>query len=126
MTLREIREAYEDHSRTCSSSIRNLALSGIAISWLFIKEEMYGCSKLLYILAITVFVFSLFADLMQCYFLSTTWHKFYTEKRKQGVKEDDEVDEPEEENKHGWFLYNFKLVTLFMGFTMIVVNLFML
>lgn len=126
MKLREIREAYEDLSRTCSSTVRSLALSGIAISWLFIKEEMYGCSKLLYILAMVLFVFSLFADLMQSYSLSTAWYKFYVEKREQGVTEDDEVKEPEEENKHGWFLYRFKLIMLIGGYLMIVVNLFML
>lgn len=126
MTLREIREAYEDHSRTCSSSIRNLALSGIAISWLFIKEEMYGCSKLLYILAMVFFVFSLFSDLMQSYSLSKTWYKFYSEKRKQGVKEEEEVNEPEEENNNAWFLYRFKLIMLIGGYVMVVINLFML
>ncbi len=126
MTLREIREAYEDHSRTCSSSIRNLALSGIAISWLFIKEEMYGCSKLLYILAMVFFVFSLFSDLMQSYSLSKTWYKFYSGKRKQGVKEEEEVNEPEEENNNAWFLYRFKLIMLIGGYVMVVINLFML
>lgn len=126
MKLREIREAYEDHSRTCSSSIRNLALSGIAISWLFIKEEMYGCSKLLYILAMVFFVFSLFSDLMQSYSLSKTWYKFYSEKRKQGVKEEEEVNEPEEENNNAWFLYRFKLIMLIGGYVMVVINLFML
>ena len=126
MKLREIREAYEDLSRTCSSTIRSLALSGIAISWLFIKEEVYGCSKLLYILAMVFFVFSLFSDLMQSYSLSKTWYKFYSEKRKQGVKEEEEVNEPEEENKYGWFLYRFKLIMLIGGYVMIVLNLLML
>ena len=126
MTLREIREAYEDLSRTCSSTIRSLALSGIAISWLFIKEEVYGCSKLLYILAMVFFVFSLFSDLMQSYSLSKKWYKFYSEKRKQGVKEEEEVNEPEEENKYGWFLYRFKLIMLIGGYVMIVLNLLML
>ena len=126
MTLREIREAYEDLSRTCSSTIRSLALSGIAISWLFIKEEVYGCSKLLYILAMVFFVFSLFSDLMQSYSLSKKWYKFYSEKRKQGVKEEEEVNEPEEENKYGWFLYRFKLIMLIGGYVMIVLNLSLL
>ena len=126
MTLREIREAYEDLSRTCSSTIRSLALSGIAISWLFIKEEVYGCSKLLYILAMVFFVFSLFSDLMQSYSLSKKWYKFYSEKRKQGVKEEEEVNEPEEENKYGWFLYRFKLIMLIGSYVMIVLNLLML
>lgn len=126
MKLREIREAYEDLSRTCSSTIRSLALSGIAISWLFIKEEVYGCSKLLYILAMVFFVFSLFSDLMQSYSLSQTWYKFYSEKRKQGVKEEEEVNEPEEENNNAWFLYRFKLIMLIGGYVMIVLNLLML
>lgn len=126
MKLREIREAYEDLSRTCSSTIRSLALSGIAISWLFIKEEMYGCSKLLYILAMVFFVFSLFSDLMQSYSLSTAWYKFYRKKREQGVKEEEEVNEPEEENNNAWFMYRFKLIMLIGGYVMIVLNLLML
>lgn len=122
MKLREIREAYEDHSRTCSNSIRNLALSGIAISWLFIKEAMYGYSQLLYVLAITIFVFTLFADLIQYYSLSIIWHDYYNKNRGEGVKEDDEVDEPEEKNTNGWFLYTFKLITLAMGYAFIIIN----
>ena len=39
MKLEEIRKSYEDISRTFSNTVRNLAISGIAIAWLFMTKD---------------------------------------------------------------------------------------
>ena len=76
------------------------------------------------IIALAIFVIALFADLLQNYMLSIKWYNFYKEKREQGKKEEDEVDEPESKNKWAWRIYKVKLFTLIVGYILIVCNLF--
>lgn len=125
MKLREIRESYEDTSRTFSSSVRNLAISGIAIAWLFATGNKYDEIPFTLVGAITLFVITLFADLFQNYNLSVSWYKFYRQIKSLGKKEDDEVNEPENYNKWGWRMYKAKPITLFLGYVLILVNFFL-
>lgn len=122
MTLEEIRKSYEDISRTFSNTVRNLAISGIAIAWLFMTKE--NNSTMLYVLiaAMFFFIITLFADLIQNYQLSITWYRYYVlMKEKFGKKEEDEVKEPEDNNKLGWLLYKGKLWTLILGYILIII-----
>lgn len=123
MKLREIRESYEDTARTFSSSVRNLCLSGIAISWLFIDRDHTGCHSLFFIISIASFVITLFADIIQNYNLSTTWYKFYKGQIETGKSEDNEIDEPEDKNKWAWRIYDCKLFTLIIGYLFILLGL---
>ena len=112
MKLKEIRKDYEDLSRTFSSTVRNLAISGIAISWLFMSKGDIDTLKSMLIVALVFFIITLFADLIQNYMLSITWYKYYIlMKEKYGRNEEDEVKEPEEKNQLGWLLYKGKLLT---------------
>ena len=122
MKLEEIRKDYEDLSRTFSSTVRNLAISGIAISWLFMSKVDIDAMKLVLIAALFLFIITLFADLIQNYQLSLTWYNYYVlMKEKFGRNEDDEVKEPEEKNNLGWLLYKGKLWTLILGYILILV-----
>lgn len=122
MTLEEIRKSYEDISRTFSNTVRNLAISGIAIAWLFMTKENNSIMLYVLIVAMFFFIITLFADLIQNYQLSITWYRYYVlMKEKFGKKEDDEVKEPEDNNKWGWLLYKGKLWTLIFGYVMIIV-----
>lgn len=97
MKLEDIRKGYEETSGTFSSSVRNLAISGIAIAWLFMTKVEPGKLPLLLIGAISLFIITLFADLIQNYQLSITWYDYYTlMKDKFGKEENEEVKEPEE------------------------------
>ena len=127
MKLKEIRKDYEDLSRTFSSTVRNLAISGIAISWLFTSKGDIDTLKSMLIVALVFFIITLFADLIQNYMLSITWYKYYIlMKEKYGRNEEDEVKEPEEKNKLGWILYKGKLLTLVIGYVLIFVYFIML
>ena len=127
MKLKEIRKDYEDLSRTFSSTVRNLAISGIAISWLFMSKVDIDTLKSMLIVALVFFIITLFADLIQNYMLSITWYKYYIlMKEKYGRNEEDEVKEPEEKNKLGWILYKGKLLTLVIGYVLIFVYFIML
>ena len=127
MKLKEIRKDYEDLSRTFSSTVRNLAISGIAISWLFMSKGDIDTLKSMLIVALVFFIITLFADLIQNYMLSITWYKYYIlMKEKYGRNEEDEVKEPEEKNKLGWISYKGKLLTLVIGYVLIFVYFIML
>ena len=122
MKLEEIRKSYEDLSRTFSNTVRNLAISGIAIAWLFITKEDTGTMLLVLIAAMFFFIITLFADLIQNYQLSLTWYNYYTlMKDKYGRGESEDVKEPESKNKWGWLLYKGKLWTLVAGYILVFV-----
>jgi Ca2+/Na+ antiporter len=123
MKLKEIREAYEDTSRTFSSTVRTLAISGIAIGWLFIDK---GCQRFIVIVlffALLLFVLTLFADLIQNWSLSLQWYDYYdTMKVKYHKAEEDEISEPENKNKWGWRFYKVKFWTLIGGYFLIIIS----
>lgn len=122
MKLEEIRKDYEDLSRTFSSTVRSLAISGIAISWLFMSKGDINAMKFVLIAALSFFIITLFADLIQNYQLSLTWYNYYVlMKEKFGKHENDEVKEPEQKNNLGWLLYKAKLWTLILGYILIFV-----
>lgn len=122
MKLEEIRKSYEDLSRTFSSIVRSLAISGIAISWLFMTKEDTGKMLLVLIAAMFFFIITLFADLVQNYQLSITWYNYYIMmKDRHNTKENEDVKEPENKNKWGWRLYKGKLWTLISGYALIIV-----
>lgn len=121
MKLNEIREAYEDMSRTFSSTVRTLAISGIAIGWLFIDK---GCQQSIIIVlfvALLFFVLTLFADLIQNRSLSLKWYKYY-QMMKDVYHKDEEADisEPEHNNKWGWRIYRAKFWTLIIGYVLVL------
>ena len=127
MKLREIREAYEDMSRTFSSTVRTLAISGIAIGWLFIDK---GCRRSIIVIlffALLLFVLTLFADLIQNRSLSLNWYEYYQMmKDVHHKKEEDDISEPEYKNKWGWRLYRAKFWTLVFGYILIFIGFVML
>lgn len=121
MKLEEIRKGYEETSGTFSSSVRNLSISGIAIAWLFMTKESVSDKSMLLLIALGLFVLTLFIDLIQNFSLSIIWYLFYREKRKRGIKEDKEVNEPEDNNSLAWILYVLKFVTLLIGYITIII-----
>lgn len=122
MKLEEIRKSYEDLSRTFSNTVRNLAISGIAIAWLFMTKESTDTMLLVLMAAMLLFIITLFADLIQNYQLSITWYNYYAlMKDKYRKNEREEVKEPENKNKWGWRLYRGKLWTLVGGYILIIV-----
>ena len=121
MKLEEIRKGYEETSGTFSSTVRTLAISGTAIAWLFLTKKSVGESSILMIVALGLCVLTLIGDLLQNYILSIKWYHFYKQMRDKGKKEDEEVNEPENKNKWGWYLYHAKLGALIIGYILIVV-----
>ena len=123
MKLREIREAYEVLSGTFSKTSRTLALSGIAIAWFFMPY-FKGYNKMLVfnVLAICAFVLVLLGDLLQNYILSKKWYSYYTKMKDIHHKdEEDDIKEPEDDNKIGWLLYDCKFWVLLTGYVLLAI-----
>ena len=118
MKLKEIREAYEALSGTFSKTSRTLALTGIAIVWLFMPY--FNELRLLFIvnlIAACAFVLMIFADLLQNYILSKMWYHYYKRMKETFKKnEDDDLKEDENKNKIGWILYDLKFCLLIIGY----------
>ena len=126
MKLKEIREAYEDMSRTFSSTVRTLAISGIAIGWLFIDKGCQRSIVIVFFFALLLFVLTLFADLIQNRSLSLQWYDYYeTMKVKYHKAEEDEISEPENINTWGWRFYKAKFWTLLSGYILIFIGFIM-
>lgn len=123
MKLEEIRKGYEETSGTFSNSVRNLSISGIAIAWLFMSKESTNECVTCLLIALVFFVLTLFIDLIQNFSLSVIWYLFYKNRRMEGKKEEDEVDEPESKNTLAWILYGVKIITLFTGYVLIVCHI---
>lgn len=126
MKIREIREAYEALSGTYSKSSRTLALSGVAIVWLFMPY--FKESKMLMVinlLAACSFVLMIFADLLQNYILSKVWYSYYKRMKEVFKKdEEDDVKEDEKKNKIGWLLYDAKFWLLIVGYSLLIICFF--
>ena len=122
MKLEEIRKSYEDLSRTFSNTVRHLCISGIAIVWLFLTKYNVDTIPTVLAFALLFFIITLFADIIQNYYLSITWYNYYTlMKDKYNKQEDDEIKEPEEKNNWGWLLYKGKLWSLAIGYILIFI-----
>ena len=78
MKLEEIRKSYEDLSRTFSNTVRHLCISGIAIVWLFLTKYNVDTIPTVLAFALLFFIITLFADIIQNYYLSITWYNYYT------------------------------------------------
>ena len=113
-------------SRTFSSTVRTLAISGIAIGWLFIDKGCQRSIVIVFFFALLLFVLTLFADLIQNRSLSLQWYDYYeTMKEKHHKAEEDEISEPENKNAWGWRLYKAKFWTLLSGYILIFVGFIM-
>lgn len=67
------------------------------------------------------YVVMLIADLLQNYFLSKIWYAYYIRMKELKKEEDDDIKEPEGNNKVGWFLYDCKFWFLLSGYLLLAI-----
>lgn len=128
MKISEIRKAYETLSGTFSKTARALALSGIAIAWLFMPYfEKNRNMRCFIILAICVFVIMILCDLLQNYYLSKTWYAYYIRMKEDfGKDENTDVKEDEKKNSFAWLLYDIKFYLLIVGYVLLAIGFFLI
>lgn len=118
MKLSEIRKAYEDISGSLSKFNRQLAFAGIGIVWLFRATDDNGNTAIdsELITPILCFVVSFCFDLLQYFWQSYAWYIYYWYKKGTGVKEDEEVNEPEWPNIIAWIMFTIKVSALITAY----------
>lgn len=136
MKLADIRETYYDRSRRVSEIVRQLALAGVAVIWLF-KVDVGGRPSVprLLVFAGVVIVLGLACDLLQYAWSTQVWLKFFNEKEAE-VEADRNASpprhyDPEERdwplpptiNRMPLFFFWAKLLLVLFGYLMIVVFL---
>jgi hypothetical protein len=117
MKLEEIRNAYEELSGMASKINRQLAFAGIGILWIFrvsTGEQTSMPAGLLW--PAILLVFSLGIDILQYLFQSVQWYIFYICKKNKGVKENEEVNEPECHNLIAWSLFVIKIIAMLSAY----------
>lgn len=134
MTLKEIREAYEDGSAVVNQFNLKLLYAGIAIVWLLKggqDSSIIGIPRLL-LGALFCFCLSLFLHMIQAYVHTKIWYNFYEQQKEQkqadlvGESKDkalDEgtvlVDEKEEQSKVTWCFWHIKPIITLLGYILI-------
>ncbi len=99
MKLKDARENYYFHSGKTSDLVRQLALAGIAVVWLF-KYEVLGVPKIpaQLLTPLVLIVFGLGLDLLQYASATFIWGTFQRKKERAGVAEDVEFTAPPQLN----------------------------
>ena len=87
MTLDDVREAYEALSGKASDIIRQLALGGIALIWLFRTDTPKGPTLDRRLLSAALCIcLAIFCDFLQYALGALIWFVYFRRKEKQGVR----------------------------------------
>jgi hypothetical protein len=125
MRLKEVRELSKAYSERVSDINNKLALTGIAIIWLFRETSN---NQILFAqdlkISLLLFILSLLTDLLQYFLLTTGWRKFYSKKYEElkdnqkaiSEIENEEVEQPWESNFRGWVLFYLKITFMVAGY----------
>lgn len=124
MNLASVREFYYFNSGKASDIVRQLALAGIALIWIF-KTDIAGQPKLPaeLIWPAILIVAGLAMDLLQYVVASAIWGTFGRRKEMSGVGADDEFEAPRELNWPGLFFYGAKVLIIGFAYWLLVLYL---
>ncbi len=92
-TLKDFRESYYEFSGKASDVARTLALSGLAIIWIYNKVDKDGNTYIpeVFFLPAALLVLALAFDLLQYVVASLVWGQFHRSMEKRGKTDDDEL-----------------------------------
>lgn len=113
MKLKDAREHYYFHSGKTSDIVRQLALAGIAVVWLF-KYNVLGVPKVpaqLWV-PLVLIVIGLALDLLQYAVATAIWGVFQRRKERAGVAEDVEFKAPGQLNWPAITFFWLKVVSI--------------
>ncbi len=129
LTLREVRDAYEELSCKVSDVTRQLGFGAIAIIWIFNKTTTNpnGISELPQelILPLLLACIALACDLLQNTISTIIWYAIYLCKHKKDKKDEEiAVKDSEWINAISWILMFSKIVLTIWAYTLIAIYLF--
>ena len=121
MKLSDAREFYYVHSGKTSEIVRQLALAGVAVVWLF-KYEVIGVPKvpkeLLWPLSLIVLCLTF--DLLQYTVATMAWGIFHRSKERSGVTEDADFTAPPKINWPAITLFWLKVSSIFGAYLLLL------
>jgi hypothetical protein len=124
MNLKDAREFYYFQSGKTSDLVRQLALAGIAVVWLF-KYEVVGVpkvpSELLWPLALIVFGLAL--DLFQYAVSTVVWGVFHRTKERAGVSEEQDFKVPPQLNWPALAFFWLKVISIAIAYLLLLDHL---
>ena len=126
MKLSEIRKAYEELSGKLSDIVRQLAFAGIGIIWIF---RINGTNNSILIpkelsIPLIFLIITFVLDILQYLISTIIWYFFYCKERKDGKKEDEEVQEKEVWNIPSWIIIFLKTITLMVAYIFLFIRVF--
>lgn len=130
MKLKKIREESNYYTQKTSEAIQALSFSGIAILWLFkiTSGEKFQFSLFLFIAFIS-FVICVLVGIIQYFIQYIVWGSYYNknyEQLKESCPDPDEqvIDMPEKLSLLILFLFFTKLITLFVGYIIMFIDVY--
>jgi hypothetical protein len=117
VTLKDVRDAYEAFSGKASDIVRQLALAGIGIAWLF-RSTSAGADRVdpKLINASFFIVIALGLDLLQYLVATTIWLCYFRYKERHGAKLDTEFDAPPSFSWPSYTFFYLKSVALLIAY----------
>jgi len=124
MKLNDAREFYYFHSGKTSELVRQLALAGIAVIWLF-KYEVIGVTKVPadLLLPLMLIVLGLALDLLQYTVATVVWGVFHRMKERSGVSEDADFTAPPKINWPAIALFWLKVTSIAIAYVLLLLHL---
>jgi hypothetical protein len=125
MKLNEYLKAFYEFSAKASDVTRNLGFAGIAVIWVFKTGDATqpNVPKDL-VLPGFLIVLGLSCDLLQYISASAIWSLYYSKKRREGLRADDEVQAPGWLNKPIYFFFCAKILLVAAGYVSLLRYLF--
>jgi hypothetical protein len=121
LILQDYRETFYTFSGKASDLNRQLAFAGIAIIWLFKKDNLAGLSIPLELLWPGVLiVLSLGLDMLHYVVASVVWRYFYRSQEKTGVDEDKVLTHETYLEWPIYFFFSAKIIMLLAAYALLV------
>ena len=124
MKLKDVRESYYEFSGKTSDLVRTLALSAIAIVWVFRIESDDGPALAAPLLIAGLLAVSALAfDLLQYVVATIIWGGFHRQKEKAQLGEEAEFDAPGWINRPSLTFFALKIILVAAAYFVLVVHL---
>jgi hypothetical protein len=115
MKLKSIEEYFQKRSDKASDISRQLAFAGLAIIWIFHKNNK-PIVPTEFVIPTLIFISSLFLDLIHYLSASIYLGTRYRNLEKQNKKDDEDVDVSLIFNKIMWIIWGLKILLILVGY----------
>lgn len=126
MKVSEVKETYDDYSKTASELVRKLALAGLAAIWVFADsarttEENIADLPRALLLAGVFFAAALGFDLLHYSLSALVYGWKIRNADEEGLSPNDEIDVFRQDNLPGFVFYVAKQVAVAIGYVILVI-----